>query len=473
MSDDTKNISYQPTPGLTYDPSDEKYWQQDALDGEVTRIFEICHGCRMCFKYCDAFPSLFSFIDDAHGGDVQKLTKDETAKVMDQCFQCKLCEVQCPYTPRDGHEFQVDFPKLVHRYTANKKKREGFTAQDRFLGDPDASAKMARASLGLVNAMSRVSMHRVFLEKALGIHPKKELPVFASATFSKWAKREGRVREPRGEAVLFQTCYVENNEPDIGKDTLFVLDQSKVKVDCAEGLACCGMPRWERGDLEGLRKQAKQNLDVLMPYVDNGQKVLAINPTCSMMLRREYPELVAPEDKERAKRVADATMDPSEFLWSIRQEERFNTDFKSTPGDKVAYHAPCHLRAQGKGFKGRDLLRKIPGVVPQTVMECCGHDGTYAMRVDGFEPSIRIGQKSFEGMKDADAQVWSTDCPLAATQFSQHAGKKPMHPMSILARAYRADGFPQKLPPKEPPATAPATATAPANAPPGDPPAQS
>jgi Fe-S oxidoreductase len=136
-------------------------------------------------------------------------------------------------------------------------------------------------------------------------------------------------------------------------------------------------------------------------------------------------------------------------LWSIRNEPRFNTDFKSTPGDKVAYHAPCHLRAQGKGFKGRDLMRKIPGVSPHTVMECCGHDGTYAMRTDGFEPSIRIGQKAFEGMKDAEgAEVWATDCPLAATQFGQHAGKRPMHPMTLLARAYTEDGFPTKVPPK-------------------------
>jgi Fe-S oxidoreductase len=107
----------------------------------------------------------------------------------------------------------------------------------------------------------------------------------------------------------------------------------------------------------------------------------------------------------------------------------------------VAYHAPCHLRAQGIGFKGRDLLRKIPGVQPKITMECCGHDGTYAMKVEGFANSVKVGQKAFDGMKAAGAEVWATDCPLAALQFQQHAGRKPMHPMSVLARAYRADGF--------------------------------
>ena len=107
----------------------------------------------------------------------------------------------------------------------------------------------------------------------------------------------------------------------------------------------------------------------------------------------------------------------------------------------MAYHAPCHLRAQAVGFKGRDLIRKIPGVTPKTTMECCGHDGTYAMKVEGFEPSQRIGKKAFDEMKEAKTEIWATDCPLAAIQFEQHAGVKPMHPMTLLARAYRPGGF--------------------------------
>ena len=139
-------------------------------------------------------------------------------------------------------------------------------------------------------------------------------------------------------------------------------------------------------------------------------------------------------------------MDPSEFLWSIRDEDRFNTAFESSPGDTVSYHAPCHLRAQAVGLKGRDLIRKIPGVTPRPTIECCGHDGTYAMKVEGYETSVRIGKKAFDGMKSHDAEVWATDCPLAAIQFDQHAGRKPMHPMSVLARAYEPDGFPHPVP---------------------------
>jgi Fe-S oxidoreductase len=442
--DPQKRISYQPTPGLSYDPSEEKYWDPAALDGEVRRAFEICHGCRLCFKYCDAFPRLFELLDRRYEGDVHRLTEGDVARVMDACFQCKLCEVQCPYTPRDGHEFQLDVPKLIHRYRGVRTRGRPRTLRQRFLNDPDRAGKMARLSLGVANAANRSRPLRVLMEKTLGVHRDKQLPDFAAEPFDAWAERNGYVRpEPGGEAVLFQTCFVQHNEPEIGRDALFVLRKNGVDVRVVRGLACCGMPAWETGDLASLRAQARRDLDLLMPFVERGAKVLVVNPTCSMMMRREWPHLLEGGDRTRAARLAPAVMDVSEFIWSIRNEPRFSLDFKSTPpGGKVAYHAPCHLRAQAIGFKGRDLVRKIPGVtVAATVMECCGHDGTFAMTVEGFEPSQRIGKKAFDGMAAAGAEVWTTDCPLAALQFEQHAGTKPLHPVTLLARAYRGEGF--------------------------------
>jgi glycerol-3-phosphate dehydrogenase subunit C len=448
------NISYQPTDGLSYDPEEPKYWDADALDKETRRVFEVCHGCRMCFKYCDSFPSLFSLLDDAqHAGDVRKLTEADITRVMEACFQCKLCEVQCPYTQRDNHPFQLDFPKLVHRWQAQRTRREGLPLRERVLSDPNRVARLARASLGLANVMNRVALHRWFLEKLLGIHRDKELPAFVGTPFERWAEQQGKTGGPvGGEAVLFPSCFVENNDPQIGRDTLEVMAKNQVDVRCAKGFACCGMPAWEHGDLATLQANAKHNLDKLEPWVEAGAKVMVLQPSCAMLMRREYPELVAAPDRERAKKLAAAVVDPSEHLWSIRNQPRYNTAYQSGPseaglGGTVAYHAPCHLRAQAVGFRGRDLLRKVPGVEKiEATMECCGHDGTYAMKVEGYGPSRRIGQKAFDGMKEAKAQVWVSDCALACTQFAQHAGVRPMHPMSFLARAHRQKGFVEPQP---------------------------
>jgi len=439
---DHMTISAQPTAGLSYDPSEAKYWDENGLRAEIERAFELCNSCRMCFKYCDSFPDLFKLLDEKHEGDARKVTADETDRIMDECFQCKLCEVECPYTPRIGHQFQLDFPELVHRYKAVRAKKRGVALRERVLGDPDLAGRMARLSFGMANTMNRVAAHRWFMEKVLGVHRDKLLPDFAAQTFESWAQANGRVRAAGmgDEAVLFPTCYVQNNEPQIGRDALEVLDRNQVPTACAKGLACCGMPAWESGNLDEARRRAEHNLDALEPYVDAGAKVLAINPTCSMTMREKWPKWFEGEQRARAEKVAAAVKDPCDHLWSLREDARFNKAVQTKP-ESIAYHAPCHLRVQRTGLRARDLFRKIFGVPIKPVMECCGHDGTFAMKVEGFEPSQRAGANAFRDMKEAESQAWSTDCPLAAIQFQQHAGVKPMHPLTILAKAYRGEPF--------------------------------
>jgi hypothetical protein len=71
------------------------------------------------------------------------------------------------------------------------------------------------------------------------------------------------------------------------------------------------------------------------------------------------------------------------------------------------------------------------------------------MKTEFFELSLKNGAKAFEGMTDANAEVWTSDCPMAALQFEQACGKKVIHPIQVLDRAYREDGFPTPVPPKD------------------------
>jgi Fe-S oxidoreductase len=191
----------------------------------------------------------------------------------------------------------------------------------------------------------------------------------------------------------------------------------------------------------------------LLPYVEKGYQIAVINPTCSLMLKQEYPELLhIPEDPriiDAARQVAAATRDISEYLFALRREGHFREDFQSTPGGPVAYHVACHLRMQNIGFRGRDLIRRIPGVQPKLVAECSGHDGTWAMKQENFTLALKNGQRAFDGMRSAEAEFWISDCPLAAVQFEQACGKNVLHPIEVLERAYRADGFPQAVTPSD------------------------
>ncbi|MHB8381628.1 MAG: heterodisulfide reductase-related iron-sulfur binding cluster [Candidatus Binataceae bacterium] len=441
----SSRISSRPTDGLCYTPTEPKYWDHAGLDKEVERVFDICHGCRLCWNLCPSFPALFDAVD-RNDGDVRGVTRDETQRVIDLCYGCKLCEVKCPYTPRDGHEFQLDFPRLMLRAKSLRAKENGVGMREKLLGNPDLLGKLGSKTPGLANWGCHQKFQRVMMEKLLGIHRDKLLPDFASETFDKWLKRNPlppAPAQPAAKVALFATCFVNYYRPGPGIAAVDVFAKNGCDVKCPKQ-NCCGMPALDGGDIKFAQAQAKSNIASILPLVREGYKIAAINPTCSLMMRKEYPSIIEGDD---AKEFAAAVVDPHEVLWSLKQGDRFNRGFLSTPGT-IAYHVPCHLKAQGIGFRSRDLMRIIPGTTIATVDACTSHDGTWAMKKEFFELSMQAGEKAFSGMRDAGARVMATDCPLAAVQIEQATGTHPMHPIEVLARAYRAPGdggFPDRV----------------------------
>jgi len=442
-----KRIESRPTDGLSYNSTEAIYWDRAGLDKEVERVFDICHGCRLCFNLCPSFPALFDAVD-RNDGDVRALTAVEKDRVIDLCYGCKLCEIKCPYTPHDGHEFQLDFPRLILRAKAVNAKEHGVGLRERLLAHPDQLGKVGSLTPSLANTMCRQKFQRVVMEKLLGIHRDKLLPDFAGETFDKWLERNplpAILAEPAAKVAIFPTCFVNYYNPAPGKAALEVFAKNGCAVKCPKQ-NCCGMPALDGGDVEFARKEARANVDSMLPLVREGYKIAAINPTCSLMMRLEYPNLLAGDD---VKEFAAAIVDSHELLYQLRRAGKFNTEFLSTPGT-IAYHVPCHLKAQDIGLRARDLMRSIPGVEVTTVDACTAHDGTWAMKKEFFALSMKWGEKAFSGMREAGARVMATDCPLAAVQIEQATGVHPMHPIEVLARAYKHGGFPDAVPTSEP-----------------------
>ena len=446
MPEDAGEIHFQLTDGVSFNPTDELYWSPEALRKELLRSFELCHSCRMCFKYCQCFPTLFDAID-ANDGDVRKVPTSAVRQVVDECFQCKLCYTQCPYTVAEGHEFALDFPRLMLRAKAIRRRSSGIPLRDRMLADPDRLGRIGTATAALANWGNGLRLNRLAMELVAGIHRDKRLPRFASRSFESWFRRQtdGAELTAAGHhpVVLFGTCFANYNRPEVGEAAFRVLTHNDCQVACPS-LSCCGMPALDAGDIALAQRKARDNVRRLLPWVERGFAIAVVNPTCSLMMRKEVPELLRGEDGELAKaaeRVAAATRDLGEYLFELRAAGHFKEDFRSTPNADVAYHAPCHLRMQNIGFRGRDLMRRIPGVKPKLVAECCGHDGTWAMKKEYFALSLKNGEKAFEGMRATGAALWTSDCPLAAIQFEQACGTTVLHPIEVLDRAYREDGF--------------------------------
>ncbi len=436
-------IESRPTEWLSYSPTEAKYWDRPGFELERERIFDICHGCRLCFNLCPAFPALFEAIDAKEAADVRRLTVAEKERVTDLCYGCKLCEVRCPYTPADGHEFQLDFPRLMLRTKALRVREHGVPLRERLLGNPDLMGKLGTLTPGLANWGCRNKAQRALMETLLGIHRDKKLASFAGETFVSWLKKNpipAPPADPAAKVVLFHTCFANYYEPAPARAAVDVLGRNRCEIVCPNQ-NCCGMPALDGGDIKFAQRQASANLAALLPLVRHGYKVVTINPTCSLMMRREYPSLIAGAE---VRELSAAVMDTHELLYELRRAGKFNRDFRSTPRS-VAYHIPCHLKAQGIGFRSRDLMRTIPGAEVTMVDACSAHDGTWSMKKEYFALSMKWGEKAFSGMREAGARVMASDCQLAALQIEQATGTRPLHPVEILARAYRTDGFPDPV----------------------------
>jgi glycerol-3-phosphate dehydrogenase subunit C len=424
-----------------YDPTDPRYYDEKDLRAESERIFSLCADCRMCVKFCGSFPKLFNAIDDycVEGKyaevDTKKLKTEDVRAVVDDCFQCKLCYIKCPYTP-GYHDWAIDFPRLMARSKAQEIKKHGVPLVDKLLGNPDLVGKLGSATAPLANWGNENPLNRKLMESVLGIHKDKRLPTFAATTFTKQfaAQRQAPQGEPAARIAFFSTCYVNYHQPEIGTDTLAVMAHNNVDVELAYE-RCCGMPQWHNGDMDGAIEAAKYNIAYLLPFVDAGRIIIATNPTCSQMLRVEYPRLLGSDD---AKKVSAKVMDPMEFLARLASEGKLNKNFKTGAGN-ISYHIPCHLRAQNVGYKTRDVLSLLPATEVKVVEECSGHDGTWAMKKEHFQQSLKWGSRAFQQMAEGDPKVTCSDCPLAAIQIEQANGRRPLNPMQILAKSYRGE----------------------------------
>ena len=419
------------------------FWNQDSLTRELERVFDICHGCRRCFSLCNSFPVLFGHIDESATGELAAVPREAYWEVVDHCYLCDMCYMsKCPYVP--PHEWNVDFPHLMLRAKAVRFRGEGASLRDRLLSSTDAVGRIAGIPVvsEAVNAANRSPLGRRVLAGALGVHPEARLPEYHSSSFR---KREARRTKPpltpqpagrtSGKVALFTTCYCNRNEPEILTDLVAILEHNGILVALPEVERCCGMPKLELGDLAAIAKLKEQNIPALAALVASGHDVLAPVPSCVLMFKRELPSMF-PDDPD-VRRVAERTFDPFEYLMLRHAEGRLATDFRASLG-KVAYHVPCHLRVQNIGLKTRDLLGLVPGTTLSTIERCSGHDGTYALKNEFHEVSMKIARPVVQRVEAAAADHFASDCPMAGQQIGAGLGKDrmPEHPIRLLRKAY-------------------------------------
>jgi Fe-S oxidoreductase len=228
---------------------------------------------------------------------------------------------------------------------------------------------------------------------------------------------------------------VNYNDPLVGKACVRVLEKNRIDVACPEQ-RCCGMPFLDGGDIEAARDNARANVKSLYPLVQQGYDIVVPGPTCSYVLKRDYPQLIAGDE---AGAVAARVFDICEYLMALHGQKKLDTGFIRGAG-RVAYQIPCHLRAQNIGFKSRDLMELVPNTTVRVIEKCSAMDGTWGLKQQYFDLSMKVAEPLLREIRETENDLTVTDCPLSALQIKQGTGKQPLHPVQVLERAYGLEG---------------------------------
>lgn len=418
------------------------FWDQQALDAELERVFDLCHGCRRCVSLCQAFPTLFDLVDASETMEVDGVAKADYGKVVDQCYLCDLCyQSKCPYIP--PHPWNIDFPHLMLRAKAVRFKREGAPTAARLLANTRTVGRLASIPVVVqaVNWGNRNDSVRGLLEKTLGVDRAATVPDYHSAT------AERRIRDDddgqtavaagptSGKVAVFVTCYGRFNHPGMVEDLVAVYRHNGIAVRLIRSNRCCGMPKLELGDLDAVDAYTRENLPELVQLVADGWNIVAPIPSCVLMFKQEIP-LMYPDDAD-VQRVRKAIFDPFEYLMHRHAAGLLKTDF-ANPLGKVAWQVACHQRVQNIGPKTRQVLELIPGTEITTIERCSGHDGTYGVKKATYALARKIARPVENRVRQAEPDHFTSDCVMAGNHIAHGLGDghHAEHPLSLLRRAY-------------------------------------
>ena len=421
-----------------------EYLNEEALDAEMRRQFEVCHSCRRCFNLCESFPTLFELIDESKNEDLESVDSKEFSKVVDKCTLCDMCFMtKCPYVP--PHEFNIDFPHLMLRYRTLQKSKGQLNKIPQELAKIDRNAKIAGIAPSIANWGS--DKKNLFTRKPLqtltGIDQNAELPKFEKKTYiqkSKDITKDINKDAPAfgRKVAIYSTCYVNYNNTSVGIAAEKVLLHNGVEVKPVYP-GCCGMPYLEQAQHEKVVKQSELVSNELCKLIDDGYDIVTLTASCGLMLKFEWP-LLNPEN-EKIKKLSKHTYDIDQYISDISKKEGLTNGLSQVDGG-ITVHNSCHARAQNMGNKALEMLRNLPETKVDVVERCAGHGGTFGVMKDTRKAAVKYGRTTARQIKNKKTKYVVSECPLASKHLDGLLNENTeeeiisMHPIEILSKSY-------------------------------------
>ncbi len=413
-------------------------------EGGFAGAAEMCNGQGACRKVTGGTmcPSYMVTREEEHstrgranalraaisgGLPLESLTSRRLYDVLDLCLECKGCKAECPSN--------VDMAKLKYEFLGRYHKANGYPIRNLLFGHIAQLSRLGSFFAPLSNRITESSLFKEMLDQVVGIDRRRTLPRFASQTFVQWFRaRGGPLPEAatRGRVVLFADTFTNFNRPHVGRAATAVLEGMGYQV-VVPPVRCCGRPMLSAGMIEKARGNARFNVDGLYSYVEQGVKVVGLEPSCILGFRDDFPDLLDGDPK--AKAVGRSALLIEEFILQHLDGQGPVLEFQDAPG-RVVFHGHCHQRALVGTRAAMEVLRSIPGCDPTEVKSgCCGMAGAFGFAREHYDISMSIGELSlFPTIRslDGDAVIVSEGVSCGQ-QIEDGTGMSTRHLAEVLA----------------------------------------
>ena len=357
------------------------------------------------------------------------LTEQRLYDVLDLCLECKGCAAECPSN--------VDMAKLKYEFLNQYHAANGYPARNQFFGNIGTISRLGAFFAPMSNWVNQMPPVRRMMEQGLGIDRRRQLPPFASQTFTQWFKARGgspaSAAQP-GQVVLFPDTFTNYNHPELGRAAVKVVEALGYQVIVPK-VRCCGRPMLSKGMMDRAQSNARYNVERIHRYVEAGAKLVGIEPSCILSFADDYTDLVG-VDRDKARVIADNTMLVEQFVDdAISQGAEIDLDGSRLP-DRILFHGHCHQKALVGTGAAMGLLNSIDGVEATEISSgCCGMAGSFGYEVEHYDISMQIGEMGlFPAIREQQGEfVVVAEGVSCRQQIAHGTSRQARHLVEVLA----------------------------------------
>ena len=349
---------------------------------------------------------------------------------LDLCLACKGCKGECPVSV-DMATYKAEF--LSHYYEGRLRPVNAYA-----LGLVYWWSRLASRAPGVVNFFTQTPILRDAMKSAANVAPERSIPAFAPKTFKQWFHERGPRNLDKPPVLLWPDTFNNYFYPETAQAAVEVLEDAGFRVEIPQQSLCCGRPLYDFGMLNLARRQLRQILDALRPYIRGGIPIVGLEPSCVAVFKDELTNLF-PNDED-ARRLNEQTFIFSEFL------EKKAEDYQPPQLDhKAVVHGHCHHKAIMGMSDEEKVLAKLGLDYEVLDSGCCGMAGSWGYeKGDHYEVSMKAGERVLlPAVRSADKDALIVTGGFSCrSQIEEATDRRALHLAQVMQMALRNGGGP-------------------------------